>query len=305
MKKIVIISIFLLSLIGIYNIKPIYVYLDVNYINKDQFILEENGVNNGYVMDIDQNFVSMTNSFIVNSKQDILNVLYTSLNYGWEQVSFYCSESYKECYPDLNKLLKENYEVAIINELVHPYHHYSKMTINKNELGKVTIKYDLIYTKNMVAETESRIESIIKENGFLTATGDSNTQLIKELHDYVVNYSSYSTENEDDKTAYGLLKNKLGNCRGYTETMLILFYHLNIKSVPLSNGHHVWNLVYNDLEWSHLDATWDDPTAPDGKEVLTDKYFLISSSRLETLDQSGDHVYDKEFYNENNFLKIK
>ena len=129
LKKIVIISIFLLSLIGIYNIKSIYVYLDVNYINKDQFILEENGINNGYVMDIDQNFVSMTNSFIVNSKQDILNVLYTSLNYGWEQVSFYCSESYKECYPDLNKLLKENYEVAIINELVHPYHQVVEIPI--------------------------------------------------------------------------------------------------------------------------------------------------------------------------------
>lgn len=64
---------------------------------------------------------------------------------------------------------------------------------------------------------------------------------------------------------------------------------------------HVWNAVFLDGEWLHLDLTWDDPVSSDGKDYLYHKYFLISTDELITADSnitSKEHDFDKSIYTE-------
>lgn len=300
MKKLISIGVMVGLIFCVYNIKPIYTYLDTNILNKQEFSREIIG-DKDYIFDVENNFVEITDKLVVENRKDMLNVLYTSLNYGWDEVSFYCSESYNNCFSELKVIASENTYITSVDEMVHPFNKYKKVEIKQNNMGKITVFYNKLYTEEMIEYVDNKTDEIIKELNL----GELDTETkVKKIHDYLINYANYSTEYEDDKTAYGFLLNKRGNCRGYTEIALILLHKAGIKTVPISNGHHVWNLVLGDEGWVHLDVTWDDPTSPDGKDYLIYDYFMISSSRLETLDVSGDHVYDTEFYNEENFLKI-
>ena len=65
---------------------------------------------------------------------------------------------------------------------------------------------------------------------------------------------------------------------------------------------HVWNAVYLDGKWLHLDLTWDDPVSDDGKDYLQRKYFLINSSELEEADKGEvivkEHIFSQRIYPE-------
>lgn len=307
MKKIITIIILCIGIFTIYNIRPMYTYIDMNLINKEEFAKTLNPLETEYLFNINQNFVQISDKSKMSNKQDLLNLIYTTLNYGIEETSLYCGEEYENCYLDLIEMANDGTEFSIINDLVHPYHKFKQMKINRNNVGKITIKFERLYSPSQVNYIEQTTDKIIKE---LNLDNDkykefTERERIKIIHDYLINNSKYSTENEDDKSAYGVFYNKTGNCRGYTEAFLILAHKLDIETVPISNGDHVWNLVKINNKWYHLDVTWDDPVASDGKDYLIYDYYLLTSSELNKVNRNNEHTYDLDFYNENNFLKIE
>ena len=60
---------------------------------------------------------------------------------------------------------------------------------------------------------------------------------------------------------------------------------------------HIWNAVYINDKWLHLDITWDDPVAESGKDYLLHKYFLVTNEELQKADEG------KVVVTEHNFLK--
>ena len=126
---------------------------------------------------------------------------------------------------------------------------------------------------------------------------------IRIIHDYIINNADYDilkTKNKDDNTyrsstAYGVLLQGYGICSGYSDAMAIFLDKLNIINYKISNDQHIWNLVYLDGEWLHLDLTWDDPISD--SNITRDNYFLISTKNLETLDD-GVHYYNKSIFTE-------
>ena len=80
-----------------------------------------------------------------------------------------------------------------------------------------------------------------------------------------------------------------GTCNGYADAMAIF---LDYK---ISNDEHIWNLVYLDGKWYHLDLTWDDPISE--TNINRDTYFLITTKTLEELND-GTHNFDKKIYSE-------
>ena len=68
-----------------------------------------------------------------------------------------------------------------------------------------------------------------------------------------------------------------------------------MTNYKISNEEHIWNLVYTDGNWYHLDLTWDDPISD--TNVNRDTYFLITTETLEKLND-GTHHFDKEIYKE-------
>ena len=126
----------------------------------------------------------------------------------------------------------------------------------------------------------------------------SNYDKIKLFHDHIVNNTKYDENMSDDLyTAYKLLTTGLSVCGGYSDIMSIYLNTLGIQNYKITSEDHVWNLVYLDGVWQHLDMTWDDPVATDGKQYLIHNFFLISSDELHKLD-SVEHNFDTNVFKE-------
>ena len=69
----------------------------------------------------------------------------------------------------------------------------------------------------------------------------------------------------------------------------------NIINYKISNDSHIWNLVYVNGKWLHIDVTWDDPISDTNQN--RDTYFLIDTKTLGNLDDKT-HNFDKSIYKE-------
>ena len=76
--------------------------------------------------------------------------------------------------------------------------------------------------------------------------------------------------------------------------MALFLDKLGFKNYKISSAKHIWNAVYIDGEWKHLDLTWDDPIT-DGADRLEYNFFLISDKELESKN-TGQHNYNKVIY---------
>ena len=79
--------------------------------------------------------------------------------------------------------------------------------------------------------------------------------------------------------------------------MELFLERLGVKSFKISSDKHIWNAVYLNDTWYHLDLTWDDPVASDGRDYLEFNYFLIGTDKLLSLDTT-EHVFDQEVFSE-------
>ena len=111
-----------------------------------------------------------------------------------------------------------------------------------------------------------------------------------------VNHINNILEYESD-TAYGPLFQGYGICGGYSDLMELFLIRMGVKCYKISSENHVWNAVYVDGKWLHLDLTWDDPVANDGKQYLEYNYFLVDTSKLLYLE-STQHTFNQNHYKE-------
>lgn len=262
---------------------------------------------NNYTKNFDFEFVQNTNDFHVKNKQGILNAIYTILNSGKESYTFYCSKDYDNCLNDLKEISEDQTLLSIINNMVSPYNSYQKLYITTNTYGKVTITLDKLYSDDDIKKINTKIEEIKKT---IIKDGMSDEEKIKAFHDYIINNSVYDEEraaqieNGNDKNykhnshkANGPLLEGTALCSGYSDAMKIFLDELGIKNYKISTKNHIWNLVYLNNQWLHLDLTWDDPVTSDKSNVLLHKFFLINTDELLKLDTTN-HDFNKEYYPE-------
>ena len=84
--------------------------------------------------------------------------------------------------------------------------------------------------------------------------------------------------------------------------------NFKIAMTPEDNQNsegHVWNAVYLDNQWLHLDLTWDDPVSNDGTDYLQHKYFLITTEQLNEIDTSGEVQVLEHQFKKNIYLEMK
>ena len=112
------------------------------------------------------------------------------------------------------------------------------------------------------------------------------------LHDFLVVNAQYDiTHNEPDTyEADGVLMRGAGVCQAYTDAYSLLLDAVGIPNMMELGTDHIWNLVYLDGEWTHIDVTWDDPLGSgqgsslesgtqSGRETHT--YFGLTNEALE------------------------
>lgn len=292
----------------VYN-EQISTYIVNNYIYNKNATIEIN--KNEYSLNKNYEFVQITDEFVAKDYQHLLNIIYTILDSGQEEFYFYCSDDYKNCLNDIDTLIpsdknESHYDVlSDINNLVHPYNSYKKLTVVMNNYGKIIVKVSKQYNNEQINYINSEIDKI--KNTYIKNTM-TEKEKIQTFHDYIINTTKYDKErannmnneeykNSESHTANGLLKNHLALCGGYSDIISIYMSQLNIPNIRISADKHVWNLVYIDNKWLHLDATWDDPVTNTGAQILIHDYFLIDTNTLFKLD-NHEHNYNRTFYKE-------
>ena len=275
-----------------------------NYILRKTNPIKKNLVitNNSYYSNNKLEYVSITDNFDVLNRQDILNVFYTVLNSGMDSYEFTCNKEYKECTKEVENIIDDKTTLAGINNLVHPYNSYENINVNISNYGKIDIKINKVYNDNEIQTINNYLINYINNN----ITSDMSTyDKIKKFHDYIINNTSFDIDiNTLDNrnitkshTAYGLITNHKAICGGYSDIMSIYLYLLNIPNYRIATNDHIWNLVYINNTWLHLDLTWDDPVTSDGSNQLLYDYFLINNDKLFKLD-TKQHNFNRNIYKE-------
>ncbi len=302
MKKLIAILITVGIAVLIYTYKnEIFEYVVLNYIYKEEFTV---GNSNEYKLNYNYNFVKQTDNYKPQNKNDILNIIFSGLNNGWDEFSYFCTVDYAECIEDSKNITNDQTTVSYMNNFIHPYNSFSSVKISINNLGKVTIKVNKLYSEEEINIINQKVDEIY--NSIITPNMNE-TDKIKAIHDYIINNAIYDSDKADNlnnenyiskyksQTAYGPLIEGYGICGGYSDAMAIFLNKMGIPNYKVSSDNHVWNLVYLNGSWLHLDLTWDDPVVNTKENLLLHNFFLITSDELKQKN-TGQHIYDTNVF---------
>ena len=254
---------------------------------------------NSYFIEDNFNYVNFYDKAEVHSKEEIINSIYYLINSGVSYSKRYCARDYDNCYQDMQDISSNTELLSLLNNYIHPYNSFDSILFNfDDKIIEIEIRHT--YTKEEIAAVDKKVDEIMHDN--LNAYM-STKEKIKVIHDYIINnteYDTLKTKNIKDttyrsNTAYGVLIQKYGICSGYSDAMKIFLDKLNIINYKISNNDHIWNLVYLDDVWYHLDLTWDDPVSE--KNITRDNYFMINTKTLKMLNDDV-HSYNSNIFSE-------
>ncbi len=254
---------------------------------------------NKYYRDYDFKYVQNTDKLIPENKQDILNIYYTFVNSGDLSFTFHCNDKYVNCINDVEALANDQNTISNINNFVHPYNSFESIETTIDSRDNITLKVNKVYDDEMILLINYKIDEIYKT---VYDSSLSTKDNIKKFHDYIINKTQYDKKRADSKivkyksdNAYGVIIEGIGLCGGYTDAMSLFLEKLNIKNYKVSTINHTWNRAYIDNNWYHIDLTWDDPISEDGTDVLDDKYFMITTNELLSMEKN-EHNFDLNIY---------
>lgn len=283
-----------------YKDEIVYKYYEKN--TYKQYSITET---NEYFLEDNFNYVENYTETNLKSKEDMINFIYYTLNSGNNHLERFIDKDYKTFNNDIqilsnndNKNFKEL--ISTLNNFVHPYNSSSDIKISYGSSYTMGITINKVYTEEKIEEINKVVDKVIEEK---IQNNTPVSEKIKIIHDYIIDNTEYDKlkyDNRNDTTyesnnAYGVLIQGYGTCNGYADAMAIFLNKLNIINYKISNDEHIWNLVYKDGKWYHLDLTWDDPISD--KNVNRDTYFLITTKELEQLNDNT-HNFNKVIYSE-------
>lgn len=287
-------SIFIVTVLNFYPEEAKnYIY---NILNKQEYVIAKA---NDYYLEGNFDYVQNWTDDVSN-KKELLNYIYHVINTGSEYADGECTKEYTNCITDLNDIANDEKTLSIINNYVHPYNSFKTISFTYNNSGKFSLIVEHIYSKEEITEINYIVNTKIKE---MINDNMTTEEKIKKVHDYIIDSTQYDTLKTDNiyddtyksNTAYGVLKQGFGICSGYTDAISIFLNNLGIENYKISNDTHIWNLVYINGIWTHLDATWDDPIHENN--LNRDTYFLISYEKLNNL-KDETHDFNKNIYTE-------
>ena len=260
---------------------------------------------NDYYKDDNFNYVDDYTESGIKNRNDLINSIYYAINSGTDYIERYIDSDYTNYINDINTLTAYNGAefkkvISTLNNFVHPYNSSNNVKISYGGDYKIGITINRAYTQDEINEINNKVDKILSEN---VNNNMPPKEKIRVIHDYIIDHTEYDKlkyENKNDdtyksNTAYGVLSEGYGTCNGYADAMEIFLDKMNIINYKISNEEHIWNLVYLDGKWYHLDLTWDDPISD--ININRDTYFLISTKTLEKIND-GTHTFDKNIYSE-------
>ena len=256
---------------------------------------------NAYYRDYDFNYVKNVKNAYPNNYQELLDTIYSVINNGYQEFTFYCGSEYEACLTDIDGLGKDQETLSTINNYVHPFNSFENLKILYNDEGKVKLEFKKYYTDEDIEKLVKEVDTLYLS---LYKADDTPTNNIKRIHNYIINNTRYDSQRANlgvldykSNIAYGALIEGYAVCGGYSDAMELFLEKMNIKNFKVASTDHVWNALYLDNMWLNLDLTWDDPVVSDGSDYLDDSYFLVNTDTLLQLDTT-QHTFNIENYTE-------
>ncbi len=256
---------------------------------------------NSYYKSYNYKFVEESKDFIPYSKQDLKNIFFSILNNGYQTFTFYCPSEYTDCLSDVNSFSSDTNLLTNINNFVSPFNNFTDLKVIYDETGEVTVKINKLYTPEEINTINNKIETIISNE--ITSDMELEDKVLK-IHDYIINNTKYDEDRINgiikykSNIAYGPLIENYGICGGYADAMALFLNKWNIPNYKVASSTHVWNAIYINEQWLHLDLTWDDPVSEDRSiDTLLHKFYLIDTKTLEDYEIT-DHDFNKTVYRE-------
>ena len=258
---------------------------------------------NKYHKDASYKFVQETTDFVPYSYHDLLNIIYTVINNGWNSFTFYCPKEYSECLSDIKDISTNDTLLTQINNYANPFNSFSSVQTLYDDKGEITLKITKTYTNEEIALLNDKVTTML--NTVITDNMTLKDKLLA-IHDYIINNTKYDTEKNNNgtskyhsNTAIGVFMEGYATCNGYADAYALALDKLGIRNYKVSSNTHIWNAVYYNDEWLHVDLTWDDPVSSDGKDYLYHKYFLVNNEQMKKEDEDlQDHIFDKKVFQE-------
>ena len=299
MKKLMFVLFIFICILVFQNKTKITEYIFLNYVYKNEF----NYINDNEYKKEDFYFKSTTN-YLPDNKEDILRIIYTSLNIVYDKFNFFCKNDYSSCWKDVETLLNDEDVLSVINNFIHPFNSYERLNVSFNGIGKISVSVDKQYNENDIIILNNIVNEIYES---LITDNMSDSEKIRVIHDYIIENTKYDKVKADDlknntnnsiyssDTAYGPLIEGYGICSGYTDAMALFLNKMNIPNYKISSKEHVWNYVYVDGKWLHLDLTWDDPVIIPEEDRINHDYFLITTNEL-LEKETEEHNFNKNIF---------
>ena len=299
MKKFLYYLTLILIIVLVYNYREPLVRYFIEVFNSKEDVNFD--YKNTYFIKYKFNYFNELKEYKIENQKDILDLYYTITNNGYDTFKFYCPSKYKHCIEDVKNLVFDQKKLSTINGFVHPYNSFQNIRTEYNSLGEINIDVIKTYTEEDIRMINEKMQEIITKE---VKDEKNPRKIIKIIHDYIINHTKYDKDRADkniiryrSNTAYGVLFEGYGICGGYTDAMALFLNYYDIPNFEISSENHIWNAVYLDGKWLHLDLTWDDPIVSTGEEILSNVYFLITTEQLRKINDV-QHNYNKEVYKE-------
>ena len=258
------------------------IYTTVQNVVKEKLVIPEKIENN---RTYDFATVHETDNFEPHNIQDIKDIYFTVLNNGWDSFTFYCPSDYTACIDDVLSIANKSTYLEIINYYVSPYNNYSFYNTTVSTNGEIYLTIDKVYTKGEIDYLKNYIDETLVNLGINISKPTKND--LKKIHDYLISNITYDNSytegdlNSNSNNAYGAITKHTAICSGYTDIYVLFLDRLNVKNFKLPSEKHIWNYVYFDNTWTHVDLTWDDDEV---NKNNTSNFFMINTKKLKELD---------------------
>ena len=325
----------LVTCIFLLIITIIYSYVITDYLaffvgqNHETIIYNDNN----YTKNTDYLFVQESKDYVPYSYQDILNIFYSILDHHWDTFTIYCPYEYTKCISDTQKIINDEAVRTHLNNYVHPFNTYTNIKTTISRTGEITLKIKYLYNEEQMEKISTRVDEIIAKIIKDDMSDYEKIKTVHDYiinnSKYDVARSNNQRSVYDSALAYGPLFQGYATCNGYTDLMAIfltkmgynnykiattpeelnnitinsfwtaLYYKFlhgyTIQKETESNTGHIWNAVYLNNKWLHIDLTWDDPVSTDGNDYLFHTYFLVTTESMHEADKGQTVIKEHNF----------
>lgn len=277
-----------------------FVYINLDDITKDlkALIISKNDLvikePNSYKVDYTFENFNYKISYVPYNKEELIDIYFNVLNNGYNEFTFYCPKEYKSCTKDVESIGNDSKLMSNINNYVHPYNSFKTIKTKVSSNNEITLEIQKKYSEEKINKINELVNNVISE---LDLNNIDDLTKIERIHNYILNHTVYdkNTNSFDINSAYGSLIEGHAVCSGYADAFSIFMNIYKIPNIRVSSENHLWNLVYINGKWLHIDLTWDDSE----NNKYDNNYFLITKEKLFSLD-TKEHNFDESFFIEAN-----